>query len=231
MFHDLHWPCWTQKRRHPGLPVHLGRPLPNASLTPQLPERSSGLTLSCLHDSRRREPRPAVPGRSPPSAWLLWNPIPWLTSDLTFKTIHVLSSPSSWSIISKIPHILNSSFDDPFASCFNRNLAFLWGPCFRSDPLRELAVSLLPHPCVTKSASGRAASHHWSHLPLLLRPARPHQPLRSRLTTPYFLTAVILRPSGFPPLLIQSHAFSTWPSSFLRFHDLRWWFFYYAGTF
>ena len=178
----------TEKKAS-GLPVHLGRPLPNASLTPQLPERSSGLTLSCLHNSQCREPQTAVPGLSQPSAWLLWNPIPWLTSDLT--SFRILFQQKS--------------------GVFLRTLF----------PLRPSQGAGCPSPAPSLSPSLRVAvllaSHHWPHLPLLLQPARPRQPLRSRLTTPYFLTAVVLRPSSFPPLLIQSHTFPTRPSSFLRF--------------
>ena len=94
---------------------------------------------------------------------------------------------------------------------------------FSEDPVsaQTLSGSWLSLSCPSLSPSLRVAvllaSHHWPHLPLLLQPARPRQPLRSRLTTPYFLTAVVLRPSSFPPLLIQSHTFPTRPSSFLRF--------------
>lgn len=142
------------------VPVHLGRPLPNSVLIP-IAERASGLALSRLHNGQCREPQTC--------------------SSLTLTTIRLSTvKPDSVSHISpnfqnhptmfrplqahgpslaKSPPILNSSFEDPFASCSNKNLAFFWGSCFLSNPLRELAVSLLS-PCHQVWEWVCVASHH-----------------------------------------------------------------------
>lgn len=181
-----------------GVPVHLGRPLPNSVLIP-VAERASGLALSRLHNGQCRQPQTC--------------------SSLTLTTIRLSTvKPDSVSHISPNfqnhptmfrplqAHGLSLAKSPPFSIYPLKILSHLvltkiWH--FSEDPVSFQILSgswlSLSYPRVTKSGSGCVLLLITNFTSLTCPSVQDHaSPLRSWLTTHYFLTAVILRSSGSP---------------------------------